>query len=309
MACYGVTNIALSFVNKDLAQSGEVEIPPLLLAQCVATVVLMKLMAPAAKGEPRALRAFSQRMLIASPAALLYAVQHYTRMKTFVLAAVDVVLVARQLVPILCFAIERATGTEDKPQTTKSLACMGCIIAGVAVYARGKAEASDRGTSEAATTFAWTLALHLASTSVANVYTKHVCQRMHASQYTLAVNLVSIPIFLYSSRRHLVPAPGFGSLGGRAKGLAALSVVLSVGISLAASMTQKRIDSASFAVFSNVLKIATIVLSSVLDKDTSVTATSWVGIGAAFAGSYFYSKFRQDPNNAPTGRKAKSRTS
>ena len=98
-------------------------------------------------------------------------------MKTFVLAAVDVVLVARQLVPILCFAIERATGTEDKPQTTKSLACMGCIIAGVAVYARGKAEASDRGTSEAATTFAWTLALHLASTSVANVYTKHVCQR------------------------------------------------------------------------------------------------------------------------------------
>ena len=88
-------------------------------------------------------------------------------------------------------------------------------------------------------------------------------------------------------------------MSGTSKVLAASSVVLSVGISFLASLSQKALAAASFAVFTNLLKVATIVADSVLDVEARVSPLSWLGILAAFAGGLAYSACRAECEAAP----------
>ena len=256
LASYASANIALSFINKALVRQGKVNIGLLLLAQCFATVVLVYFVFGSAGKRELSLK----RALLVFPASALYAIQHQSRMQLFLLTSVDVVLVARQLVPVITCALERIARTETKrPQSAKTVGCMVAIIVGVSIYAYGKGEyrhSEMRSLLEIESLRA--VLVHLFSTAVANVYSKYVCQQMPPSDYTLLVNLTSIPIFLYSATNVSMPAKGMeaaralSNLKLSTKVLCFASVVISIAISLAASFTTQILAAASFAVFSNV---------------------------------------------------------
>lgn len=181
MALYGATNVSLSFVNKNLARADCVSFSFLLLTQCAFTVLTLLITGHRPTTFKRfAIESSLMRMLVAVPASAMYAVQHHTRMRTFILCSVDVVLVARQVVPLMCFAIERAAGLELRRQTTGTVGCMVATLAGVALYAWGR-----MGTGfgiRSGQGLAAVLALHLCSTALSNVYTKHTARKMPASE-------------------------------------------------------------------------------------------------------------------------------
>ncbi len=223
LGCYACCNIALSFINKAVVRRSEVNIGLLLLAQCLATVTIVRALARgkwkregggAATGTAGAITL--GRVALVLPASALYAAQHYTRMATMTVTSVDAILVARQLVPVLCAMLEgiaamlfARAGSKPQPQTPLTFFWMWIIVAGVATYAYGKAaqqgaeglrylcpmHVADAPAIKA-------IAVHVIASAAANVYTRGVCQRMPASDYTVLVNLASIPIFL-STTLHL----------------------------------------------------------------------------------------------------------
>ena len=173
--------MSLSFVNKNLARADCVSFSFLLLTQCAFTVLTLLITSHRPTTFKRfAIESSLMRMLVTIPASAMYAVQHHTRMRTFILCSVDVVLVARQVVPLMCFAIERAAGLELRRQTTGTVGCMVATLAGVALYAWGR-----MGTGfgiRSGQGLAAVLALHLCSTALSNVYTKHAARKMPASE-------------------------------------------------------------------------------------------------------------------------------
>ena len=290
LASYASANLALSFINKAIARSPSVNYGILLLVQCLATVGYL-----ACFGGRRPIR--RAWAVAVFPSSALYAVQHSTRMRCFLLTSVDVVLVARQVVPIATFFLERIAGTERRAQNAKTVGCMVAIVLGVAIYTHGKGEGSDSlaGISSEATS---AVLLHVAATAAANVYTKwiFVAHAMPSADYTLLVNLTSIPIFLCAAWRGV---PGgvegvraLGSLSLAKRVLCLSSVLVSIGISLAASHASRILAATSFAVFVNILKILTILADSAVDEATVVSPLSWLGIVVAFAFGFLYSALR-----------------
>ena len=70
------------------------------------------------------------------------------------------------------------------------------------------------------------------------------------------------------------------------------SVLVSIGISLAASHASRILAATSFAVFVNILKILTILADCAVDEATVVSPLSWLGIVVAFAFGFLYSALR-----------------
>ena len=150
LSSYACANLALSFINKAVVRRKEIHIGVLMLSQCLATVTVVQLLIHNGGGKGDKSNKSSKDMLRMSqvvtaarvskvfPASLLYAIQHYTRMIGMGLVSIDAMLVARQLVPVLCALLEKTLKIEKKPQSRTTLWSMLAIIVGVLIYSHGK---------------------------------------------------------------------------------------------------------------------------------------------------------------------------
>jgi hypothetical protein len=145
LSSYACANLALSFINKAVVRRREIHIGFLMLSQCLATVTVVQVLIhnASSNGNSNMFRLSSvvttERVWKVFPASLLYAVQHYTRMAGMGLVSIDAMLVARQLVPVLCALLEKVLKIEKKkPQSRTTMCSMVAIILGVLIYSQGK---------------------------------------------------------------------------------------------------------------------------------------------------------------------------
>ena len=223
------------------------------------------------------------------PAAVLYALQHQTRQLTAMTSSLTVLIVARQLVPLVTLAFERFFFNARASVAIQF--CLVLTVIGVSLYAHGltKIEATSGFLYPAGV---YILIVHILSCAGANLWTKMAITAVRPDTWSLLVNFWSIPVYglMTFAENYQSKAPLEKSLaaGGLAKAAAFISVPLAVCISVSTSRLAHRLSPTGFALLNGLLKVAIIGMSVLMGSLPPAGVAQWVGLVLAMAGGLLY---------------------
>ena len=276
--------------------------PGLLLAtQAAATYVYASFIIKVPRHVPLGFPTLTKKELgWVVPAAVLYALQHMTRHLVGVTSSLTVLVVARQLVPLVTLSFERLFfGT--RPSVAMQF-CLVTSVVGGALYAHGLARFESTSGFFHGTSLL-ILLVHLVSCAGANIWTKLAISSTRPDAWSLLVNFWSIPVYGFIA----LVTPGQGSnpvktslaAGGTAKAAALISVPLAVVISMSASRLTRELTPTSFAFLNGLLKLAIIAMSCAMGALPPAGPWQWTGLVLAMVGGILYSFVAKAQGSAP----------
>lgn len=239
------------------------------------------------------------------PAAVLYAVQHMSRHLVAMSSSMTVLVVSRQLVPLVTLSFERFFfGTRP------SVALQFCLIVsviGVALYTHGLSK-MEKTTGFFHRNSIYVLLVHLLCCAGANIWTKLAITATRPDAWSLLVNFWSIPVYgfmaLLEHSRGQAPVETSLAAPPLAKAAALISVPLAVVISISASRLTHQVSPTGFAFLNGLLKLAVIAMSVAMGSLPPAGPAQWTGLVLAMAGGMLYSFVAKAQGSAPEPRTA-----